>query len=108
MVPPNQAGREMAGRARTPPSVAPMMVLQEAVSAGCFKATQETAYPRHQTKGIIEYARAAKVSLPSSRRSCDKLTLVLLHGDQLRDGGLKNADVPATAFSERYCTGSHE
>jgi hypothetical protein len=57
-------GQFSAGFARMPPRLDPIMVLEENRSVGCKRGgVQEKTYPRHQTKGIIEYARAIKVSL---------------------------------------------
>lgn len=59
---------------------------------------------------MIEYARAVPQSQSTilDGRNRDKLTLVPLHGNQFRDGSLKNANVPAAALASAYGNPSRE
>lgn len=61
-VPWNHAGRDRAGRARMPPSDAPTMVLQKSGQSCLVASGRQNTYPRHQTAGMMEYARAVHQS----------------------------------------------
>lgn len=101
MVPSNQAGRDKAGRARIPPSDAPTMVLQKSgqcwIPISPFKGTRTQGTRRRalsNTRALCTKSQRAMLG-----RRNDKLTLVLLHRYQFCDGGLENADVPASALA---------
>jgi hypothetical protein len=54
IVPAKSRGKDFAGRARTPPIEAPIMVLQKIQIQVNVKQNKKETHPRHQTNGMIE------------------------------------------------------